>query len=98
MKRRFQHFWQNVKRQAWRLCFVVIFGVGLYLIGRPVVSLIITSLDIKHLEAEKARYMQIVEQDSIFLENLKNREFLEQYAREKYFMQQRNEQVFIIED
>lgn len=97
MKKRVGNFWQKVRKHTWRFAVIVIFGIGVYLIGRPVVSLIRTSIDIKELETEKARYVEIIERDSIFLEKLKTKEFLEQYARETFFMQHPNEQVFIVE-
>ena len=40
---------------------------------------------------------KIIEENNTFLENLKSREFLEQYARETYYMQNPNEQIYIIE-
>lgn len=50
------------------------------------------------LNEEKARYEESIRKDSLLIEQLKNDEFLEQYARERYFMQRPNEQVFIVED
>ena len=66
--------------------------------GRPLVSLIRTSIEIRELNKEKALYEASIRRDSTLIENLKNDDFLERYAREKYFMQGKGEQVFIIED
>ena len=44
-----------------------------------------------------SRYKAEIRRDSMIIENLKNDELLERYAREKYLMQGKNEQVFIVE-
>ena len=86
------------KEYAWRIILVSVVVLGLILIGRPLISLIRTSIEIRELNREKAIYEAEIRRDSLLIENLKNDEFLEQYAREKYFMQGKGEQVFIIED
>lgn len=86
------------KEYAWRIILVSVVVLGLILIGRPLISLIRTSLEIRELNREKAIYEAEIRRDSLLIENLKNDEFLEQYAREKYFMQGKGEQVFIVED
>lgn len=86
------------KEYAWRIILVSIVVLGIILIGRPLISLIRTSLEIRELNREKAIYEAEIRRDSLLIENLKNDEFLEQYAREKYFMQGKGEQVFIVED
>ena len=84
-----KHFWRIVTWSAILL--------GAILIGRPLLSLIKTRREIRQLNREKAIYEASIRRDSMLIENLKNDEFLERYAREKYFMQGKNEQVFIVE-
>lgn len=86
------------KRYAWVITLVAAIVLGIILIGRPLISLIRTSAEIKELNKEKALYEASIRRDSLLIENLKNDEFLEQFAREKYFMQAKGEQVFIVED
>lgn len=86
------------KEYAWRIILVSVVMLGIILIGRPLVSLIRTSIEIRELNKEKALYEASIRRDSTLIENLKNDDFLERYAREKYFMQGKGEQVFIIED
>ena len=86
------------KEYAWRIILVSVVMLGIILIGRPLVSLIRTSIEIRELNKEKALYEASIRRDSTLIENLKNDDFLERYAREKYFMQGKDEQVFIIED
>ena len=85
------------KEYAWRIIIGTAIAIGLILIGRPLFSLIKTSIEIRQLNKEKAIYEASIRRDSLLIENLKNDEFLEQYAREKYFMQAKGEQVFIVE-
>lgn len=85
------------KEHAWRIATWSAVILGVILIGRPLFSLIKTRQEIRQLNREKAIYEASIRRDSLLIENLKNDEFLERYAREKYFMQGKNEQVFIVE-
>lgn len=86
------------KEYAWRIIVVAVVVLGLILIGRPLVSLIGTSIEIRNLNKKKALYEESIQKDNQLIKNLENDEFLERYAREKYFMQGKGEQVFIVED
>lgn len=86
------------KKYAWAIVLVAAVVLGIILIGRPLISLVRTSVEIRELNKEKALYEASIRRDSLLIENLKNDEFLEQFAREKYFMQEKGEQVFIVED
>ena len=85
------------KEYAWRITIVFVVLLGAILIGRPLFSIIKTSVEIRTLNREKARYQAQINRDSTLIENLKNDEFLERYAREKYYMQGKDEKVFIVE-
>ena len=85
------------KKYAWRITLASVILLGVILISRPLYSIIRTSMEIKELNREKAIYKNSIRRDSTLIENLKNDEFLERYAREKYLMQGKNEQVFIVE-
>ena len=85
------------KKYAWRITLASVILLGVILISRPLYSIIRTSIEIKELNREKVIYKNSIRRDSTLIENLKNDEFLERYAREKYLMQGKNEQVFIVE-
>ncbi|MBQ2026689.1 MAG: septum formation initiator family protein [Alistipes sp.] len=85
------------KEYAWRITIAALILLGAILIGRPLISLIRTSIEISQLNKEKAFYNASIQRDSLTIENLKNDEFLERYARERFFMQGKGEQVFIVE-
>ena len=85
------------KKYAWRVIFIITIGLGIFLISRPVISLTKIHKEISELEREKEHYEDIINENKAFIEKLENDEFLEQYAREKYFMQGKKEQVFVVE-
>ena len=85
------------KEYAWRITIVFVVLLGAILIGRPLFSIIKTSVEIRALNREKTHYQAQINRDSTLIENLKNDEFLERYAREKYYMQGKGEKVFIVE-
>ena len=53
---------------------------------------------INALTREQSYYSEKIAQDSTLLERLKYDDYLEEYARENYHMQGRNEHVYIIRE
>ena len=51
---------------------------------------------ISSLEEQREYYLQKIQEDSVILENLQNREFLERYAREKFYMKRPEEKIYIV--
>lgn len=88
----------NAKKYAWRITLFATLLLGLILIGRPLISAIKTTVEIHKLNKQKATYEASIRRDSTLLENLKDDQFLEKYAREKYFMYGKDEEVFIVEE
>lgn len=70
--------------------FVVFFDPGRNLIDR-----LRLKEDIGELEAQRDYYLKKIEADSALIENLKDNDFLEQYAREKYLMKREGDVVYI---
>lgn len=70
----------------------------LFIIGRNLVTVAKIHHRIRLLKREKAIYEKRIAEDSTLLEKLQYDEYLEQYAREHYHMQRRNEDVYIIGD
>lgn len=48
------------------------------------------------LSAERDEYSRQIKADSTFLENLKQDDFLERYAREKFYMKREGEEIYVI--
>lgn len=53
--------------------------------------------EISELENNIEYYQNEIKQDSIRIKKLQNTDEIEKYAREKYYMKQANEDVYIIE-
>jgi cell division protein FtsB len=53
--------------------------------------------EIKTLKTNKAHYQKEIDQDKAAINNLKDPEKLEKFAREEYRMKRENEEIYIIE-
>ena len=53
--------------------------------------------EINELEDNKQYYIQEIKKDSTSIQQLKNGDQTEKYAREKYFMKREDEDIYIIE-
>lgn len=51
---------------------------------------------IRELENQKEYYLNRIAEDSALIENLKDDEFLEKYARERYLFKKDDEQIYIV--
>lgn len=89
---------KNTMHNAGRAITIAVILFTLFLIGRTTLSIIRTYAAIHRLEVERDGYLQSIAEDSILIEHLRYDEYLEQYAREHYHMQRRNEHVYIIDE
>ena len=87
----------TIRRYTMVIITVSVLVLSIFLIGRPLYSIVTTYLEIRDLNEKKAAYLEQIHRDSLLINNLKSDEFLEHYAREKYHMQRNNEDVFIVE-
>lgn len=87
-----------LKNNIMRFAAVLIVVYTAILIGRNIVAMVRTQVDINRLKRERAEYLRNIVQDSVLLEHLQYDEYLEKYAREHYHLQRPMERVFIIED
>jgi len=80
------------------LIAALVFLVWLFLFDRnSLIDRIKYAHDLKEMEAEKEYYLERIEEDSRRLEELKtDRENLEKFAREQFFMKKDNEDVYVI--
>lgn len=81
----------------WITLTTVIILFTLVVIGRNLITVVKVHHRIRLLKREKAMYEERIAEDSTLLEQLQYNEYLEQYAREHYHMQRRNEDVYIME-
>ncbi len=53
--------------------------------------------NIKEMHEEQMKYRAQAQADSLFLRNMGDDEFLEKYAREKFFMKRDGEEIYVID-
>ena len=84
-------------RRLWIVTIIVfVVFIAFFDPGRNLLDRMRLKEDIKELETQKEYYLQRIEDDSTMIENLKDDEFLEQYAREQYLMKRNGEVVYVI--
>lgn len=87
--------WVNGPYRA--VAFVVIV-ILLILFGRDVLESIRVRNEIRRLSNRKEMLEQQIREDSTLLQNLRDPDFLERFAREKYLMRKEGEDVYIINE
>lgn len=85
-------------RRFWIITTAIILVFTVFVIGRHVVHAVKIKRQINALNREKARHEQKIVRDSALLEQLRYDDYLEEYAREHYHMQRRDERVYLIEE
>ncbi len=90
--------WRYLLENRWSIVTVAISAMILYMIVGNTIHAIKIRRQIALLDADIELYQGRVTRDSTLLERLKYDSELERYAREKYFMQRSNEEIFIIEE
>lgn len=82
----------------WLLATLLFLVLIFFVSDLTLVGLVRTKRSVERLEGEIEFYREQIREDSLFLENLKEDEFLEKYAREKHLMHRKGEQLFLIEE
>lgn len=85
-------------RKFWMAATAVIVVLTTVVVGRNALHAFKIRRQINTLERERERYRVRIAQDSALLERLRYDDYLEEYARENYRMQRRNEHVYIVEE
>ena len=88
----------EVGKKFWIAATAVIVVVTLFVVGRNLLHAVKIKRQINALNREKARHEQKIARDSALLEQLRYDDYLEEYAREHYHMQRRDERVYLIEE
>ena len=82
-------------RKFWRFLTTV---VVLFMLGRNLVHAVKIKGQIGTLRRQAEEYREKIAQDSTLVERLRYDDYLEEYARERYGMQRRDERVFLMDD
>ena len=85
-------------RKFWIAATALIIVFTVFIVGRNALHALKIKRQIKVLTREQAYYKSEIERDSPLLERLRYDDYLEEYAREHYRMQRRDEHVYIRED
>ncbi len=88
----------RVGKKGWMAATGIILLLTALVAGRNLLHAIRTKREIRALEREKQSYLEKIEQDSTLVEQLQYDDYLEEYARERFRMQRRDEQVYIVEE
>ena len=84
-------------RRLWIITIILfVIFIAFFDPGRNLIDRMRLKEDIKALEQQKEYYLEKIAADSAMIENLKDDDFLEQYAREKYLMKREGDVVYIV--
>lgn len=84
-------------RRLWIVTIIVfIVFLAFFDPGRNLLDRVRLKEDIRGLEVQKEYYLERIREDSALIENLKDDDFLEQYAREQYLMKGDGDVVYIV--
>ena len=85
-------------RKFWIVATAAIVVFTVFMVGRNALHAVKIKRQINVLTRERTYYSEKIKQDSALLERLRYDDFLEEYARENYHMQRRDEHVYIIRE
>lgn len=85
-------------RKFWIVATAAIVVFTVFMVGRNALHAVKIKRQINVLTRERAYYSEKIGQDSTLLERLRYDDFLEEYARENYHMQRRDEHVYILKE
>ena len=84
-------------RKFWIAATAIIVVLTLFVVGRNALHAVKIKGQIAMLR-EELFYRERIAQDSALVEQLRYDDYLEEYARENYHMQRRDEHVYIVEE
>ena len=85
-------------RKFWIAATAIIVVLTLFVVGRNALHAVKIKGQINALLREELFYRERIAQDSALVEQLRYDDYLEEYARENYHMQRRDEHVYIDEE
>ncbi len=88
----------QVGRRFWIVLTAIIVVFSVFVIGKNALHAVKIKRQINQLERQYGYYVDKIAQDSTLLERLRYDDYLEEYAREHYHLQRRDEHVYILEE
>ncbi len=100
--------WKNFRRSKWfsvvavfsSIYVIVLTGFAIWMVFFDTNSLLIhkeLDREIEKLEKKKAFLKEEIKKDQQIIDKLSDPEELEKFAREKYFLKKKNEEIYLIE-
>ena len=85
-------------RKFWIAATAIIVVLTLFVVGRNALHAVKIKGQINAMLREELFYRERIAQDSALVEQLRYDDYLEEYARENYHMQRRDEHVYVVEE
>lgn len=88
----------DLGKRFWMVATAAFVVFTISIVGRNAAHAVKIKRQIASLNRERDYYRQKIEQDSTLVEHLRYDDYLEEFARENFHMQRRDEQVYIIKE
>lgn len=98
---KFSEFWTMIQVRKWGkyvvtlLIFVVIY---LFIGDQSLIRFIRRGSEIRHLEEQRDTYLQQTEEAQQQINMLSQKDSLERFAREQYYMHEKGEDIYLVEE
>ncbi len=86
----------KLTKTLWMVLTAVAVGFTAYVVGRNLLHIWQTGRSLRAMRHEAEEYRRQIEADSTLIEHLRYDDYLEEYARERFNMQRRDEKVYRI--
>ena len=97
----FSEFWERIHIRQWGkyvITLLVFLVVYLFIGDQSMLHFIRRGREIRHLEEQRDMYQAGTEEAQRQIHMLSQKDSLERYAREHYFMHEQGEDIFLIEE
>jgi len=97
----FSEFWKSIHFEKWgkyAITLLVFLIVFLFIGDQSMVWFIRRGREIRRLEEQKEMYLQGTEEAQREIQTLHHPDSLERYAREQYFMHEKNEDIYLVNE
>ena len=97
----FSELWQHIQVNKWGkyvLTILVFMVVFIFIGDQSLIRFIRRGREIRHLEEQRDMYRKSTEEAQRQLQMLQQPDSLERYAREQYFMHEKDEDIYLVEE
>lgn len=97
----FSELWQHIQVNKWGkyvLTILVFLVVFIFIGDQSLIRFIRRGREIRHLEEQRDMYRKSTEEAQRQLQMLQQPDSLERYAREQYFMHEKDEDIYLVDE